>query len=99
MKLRKCRVCGCTENDCRLCIEKTGAPCFWIEDDLCSACVREAYPDIASAPVETRNSMYAGIRLLILFNGAVIRKRETNGKTVFAVQADIEDAEDGFLET
>jgi hypothetical protein len=20
-------------------------PCFWIEDDLCSACVNEAYPE------------------------------------------------------
>ena len=39
---RKCRVCGCTENDCRQCIEKTGSPCHWVEDDLCSACVAEA---------------------------------------------------------
>jgi len=39
---RKCRVCGCTENDCRQCVEKTGSPCHWVEDDLCSACVAEA---------------------------------------------------------
>ena len=38
---RKCRVCGCTQNDCRQCIEKTGEPCHWVEDDLCSACVEE----------------------------------------------------------
>jgi hypothetical protein len=31
-------VCGCTDDDCRQCIEKTGAPCYWIESDLCSAC-------------------------------------------------------------
>lgn len=36
---RKCRVCGCTDADCRQCIEKTGAPCHWVEADLCSACV------------------------------------------------------------
>lgn len=36
---RKCRSCGCTDNDCRGCIERTGEPCRWIEDDLCSACV------------------------------------------------------------
>jgi RNA polymerase-binding transcription factor DksA len=36
---RKCRVCGCTQNDCRQCIAKTGEPCHWVEDDLCSACV------------------------------------------------------------
>jgi hypothetical protein len=35
---RKCRVCGCTEQDCSGCIERTGKPCHWIELDLCSAC-------------------------------------------------------------
>jgi hypothetical protein len=33
-----CRVCGCTDDDCRQCIEKTGKPCHWVEKDLCSAC-------------------------------------------------------------
>lgn len=36
--VRRCRVCGCTDADCRQCIEKTGEPCHWIEPDLCSAC-------------------------------------------------------------
>ncbi len=36
---RTCRVCGCTDSDCRQCIKKTGHPCYWIEPDLCSACV------------------------------------------------------------
>jgi len=35
---KKCRVCGCTDDDCRRCIERTGVPCHWVEDDLCSAC-------------------------------------------------------------
>ena len=35
---RKCRVCGCTDGDCRQCVEKTGNPCHWVESDLCSAC-------------------------------------------------------------
>lgn len=34
----RCRVCGCTDVDCSQCIEKTGQPCTWVEDDLCSAC-------------------------------------------------------------
>lgn len=34
----RCKVCGCTSNDCRQCIEKTGKPCYWITTDLCSAC-------------------------------------------------------------
>jgi hypothetical protein len=36
-----CRVCGCTDDDCRQCIEKTGVPCHWVEPDLCSACADE----------------------------------------------------------
>jgi hypothetical protein len=39
---RKCRVCGCTDDDCRQCIEKTGEPCHWVEEDLCSACAGES---------------------------------------------------------
>lgn len=33
-----CRVCRCTEQDCRGCIARTGEPCSWVEPDLCSAC-------------------------------------------------------------
>jgi DNA polymerase-3 subunit beta len=40
-KARRCRVCGCTDDDCSQCIEKTGEPCHWVEEDLCSACVSE----------------------------------------------------------
>jgi hypothetical protein len=36
---RSCRVCGCTEEDCSGCVERTGQPCWWAEPDLCSACV------------------------------------------------------------
>jgi hypothetical protein len=36
---QKCRVCGCTDENCSRCIEKTGNPCHWVEPDLCSACV------------------------------------------------------------
>ncbi|MFL5327375.1 MAG: hypothetical protein ACJ8C4_00540 [Gemmataceae bacterium] len=34
-----CRVCGCTDDDCKQCIRMTGRPCHWVEPDLCSACV------------------------------------------------------------
>jgi hypothetical protein len=37
-----CRVCGCTDEDCRQCIRKTGEPCHWVEPDLCSACVEDS---------------------------------------------------------
>lgn len=39
---RTCRICGCTDDDCRQCIEKTGDSCHWIDADLCSACEEEA---------------------------------------------------------
>jgi hypothetical protein len=35
----KCRSCGCTDLDCKGCIERTGQPCYWVEPDLCSACL------------------------------------------------------------
>jgi hypothetical protein len=56
MQKRKCRICGCTDDDCRQCIEKTGMPCFWIEEDLCSACLNEAYPDESMIPAETQKA-------------------------------------------
>lgn len=37
-EIRRCRTCGCTDDDCRQCIEKTGQACHWIAEDLCSAC-------------------------------------------------------------
>ena len=40
-KPRACRVCGCTDADCSQCVEKTGQPCSWVEEDLCSACVEK----------------------------------------------------------
>ena len=33
-----CRVCGCTDDDCYCCVMSTGDACYWVEDDLCSAC-------------------------------------------------------------
>jgi hypothetical protein len=36
---RRCRACGCTDDDCHQCIERTGTACHWIEEDLCSACL------------------------------------------------------------
>lgn len=39
--LRRCRVCGCTDDNCTQCIQRTGHPCHWIASDLCSACPAE----------------------------------------------------------
>lgn len=34
----RCKLCGCTDENCRVCIERTGEPCRWVSRDLCSAC-------------------------------------------------------------
>lgn len=36
--VQRCRVCDCTDSDCSQCVARTGSPCYWVEDDLCSAC-------------------------------------------------------------
>lgn len=46
-----CRECGCTEDDSSGCIELTGAPCSWVEPDLCSACFSKTKPLPAISPV------------------------------------------------
>ena len=46
--VRACQVCGCTDNDCRGCVARTGQPCFWVAADLCSACVEPGELDRAA---------------------------------------------------
>ncbi|MFW6217430.1 MAG: hypothetical protein ACOC4K_00395 [Verrucomicrobiota bacterium] len=41
---RTCRLCGCTDDDCSGCIARTGGPCHWVEEDLCSACADNPQP-------------------------------------------------------
>ena len=36
--MRHCRVCLCTDDNCSVCIQRTGKPCHWVSADLCSAC-------------------------------------------------------------
>ncbi|MDP1931864.1 MAG: hypothetical protein Q8L60_10435 [Gammaproteobacteria bacterium] len=45
-----CRVCKCTENDCSGCIERTGQPCWWVNEDLtlCSACAPDGHTTSAN---------------------------------------------------
>jgi len=53
-----CFICGCTENDCKKCIEKTGEPCFWMEYDhtLCSAC--RDLEDVSSAKYQVGDILW-----------------------------------------
>jgi hypothetical protein len=48
--VRRCRVCGCTDDDCTQCVEANGEPCHWVEADLCSRCAEEAAARPSPAP-------------------------------------------------
>jgi hypothetical protein len=69
-----CRVCACTEEDCSGCIEKTGAPCWWVSEDLCSACATnadaDAYGTLACDVAEEVAERYSlsGVMVLLLDN-------------------------------
>jgi hypothetical protein len=39
IKVRCCRRCHCTETERMGCIRRTGRRCYWVERDLCSACL------------------------------------------------------------
>jgi len=58
-----CQVCGCTDEDCTDCVDRTGEPCAWVEPALCSACVGspKARPTWAGRLVQQlRNGAAAG---------------------------------------
>ena len=38
-RLRSCESCGCTDD--RACTDDAGLPCWWVAEDLCSACEEE----------------------------------------------------------
>jgi hypothetical protein len=42
-EVRRCRICGCTDEDCSGCIERSGQACHWVAADLCSACVSPGF--------------------------------------------------------
>lgn len=54
--LRRCRACGCTDADCSGCVARTGAPCAWVQEDLCSAC---------AMPMRTRAQVVSGLEDVI----------------------------------
>lgn len=49
--VRRCRVCSCTDADCRQCIQATGEACSWVGDDedLCSRCADEDHLALSQA--------------------------------------------------
>lgn len=63
-KVKSCRICGCTDHDCRQCIAKTGSPCHWVEEDLCSACVPESQKDYSLSKNNNMAIVTAGSKTL-----------------------------------
>ncbi len=67
-----CSICGCTDNDCTECIERTGKPCSWITPILCSACLnipaREKFALIARSreKLQTQHDVKSDIRVKML---------------------------------
>lgn len=59
--VRRCRACGCTDADCRQCIQRTGRPCTWVEEDLCSACQERGFNTLIR--VKRGNDNFATVRL------------------------------------
>lgn len=45
---QRCNKCGCTDEDFRGCVKRTGQPCRWVRRNLCSACVEPAKVDQAA---------------------------------------------------
>lgn len=84
---QKCRVCGCTEDNCAQCIEKTGGPCHWIEPDLCSACVEKSEEIIdhenerISIPADLFSSLGNKIDIPGIIEGKVKHLPVINNKT------------------
>ena len=53
----QCRVCGCNNKQCDACeLKNNGEPCHWVDDDLCSACVKPDRLQEALADVQPRIS-------------------------------------------
>jgi hypothetical protein len=58
--VQRCRVCDCTDADCSQCVARTGRPCHWVEDDLCSAC-RDGWNGVIR--VKRGNTTIASVRI------------------------------------
>ena len=66
----QCFGCGCIDRDCRGCIERTGEPCHWVNDEhtVCSACLsgESAPPARALNPRRPIDRSARAVALMIL---------------------------------
>lgn len=73
-----CRVCGCTENNCTECVEKTGSPCHWVntEKTLCSACAENEEKEDRRIPIAESLSHIEVHALVAAFGAAQVESEE-----------------------
>lgn len=71
----RCRECGCTDDNCDGCVERTGAPCWWVEENLCSAC----FPDQLQAVQVLARSSALQIAQAQLLPGAIVLLLDRRG--------------------
>lgn len=53
----KCKRCGCTDDDCTWCYDRTGVPCFWLLPRICSACATIA--ELLAVWEKTKGLLYS----------------------------------------
>lgn len=79
----RCRCCGCTDEDCRGCIERTGEPCGWADESrtLCTACLCDfcgsnAHPPVRSLMLSTTDEPNEGMlaRVCAACSSGIVRR-------------------------
>jgi hypothetical protein len=76
-----CRICGCTEDNA------CDGGCFWIEDDLCSACVSRGWDKIHFRMNDLQRAYIAGI---IDGEGTIYKETKTGRWQVRITQKDVD---------
>lgn len=71
----RCSNCGCTDDDCRQCIEAQGFPCSWAEPGLCSRCAAEGW---LGDPGEIEESRQAAPETVPIPEAPVIAPKTTS---------------------
>jgi hypothetical protein len=89
---RSCRVCGCTEDDCSGCIERTGKPCHWVAEDLCSACATPTTDRSPTFGLAWSEIPVAHLRAHGVSTRALDHMEKNGWRTVGDVQAAIREA-------
>lgn len=58
----RCKICHCTELDCQRCIDVSGEPCSWANEErtLCTRCVGAAFRSLTEEEAHTEDAEVTG---------------------------------------